>query len=386
MDQYDKHAWDALAVERERLINRQTRRLIPKAVRTRASDVVVRARDTAAAVPGYDQVAALVDEAVRTAGEAGGRIAADSVPRKRVLAAYRKAGHDVDLIADIRNLQLRHVDVVKPKLGPVYLSAGVASGALSGVVVSGGQIAAIAGGMTGGAIGTAAGGIGAAPGAGAGAAPGAAAVTSAMVGDTAAVLFASARVVFHTAAYYGYDVDRPEERIRALGVLNFAVAEQGTKLMAYNEAQKLAGMIARSATWKQLDANVITKIMQRVFSRLSQDLTKKRLGSSVVLAAVVLGPVSNARTISAASDAADLFYRQQFICDKYGLLFPRAAGEGEHVRADAHEDEVSISDIVDAEVVKDAVDEGIDGGDPPVEGQRGRALGRGGEGSDGDAT
>ena len=67
-------------------------------------------------------------------------------------------------------------------------------------------------------------------------------VVGAMAADTAAVLFGSAREVFHIAAYYGYDVDRPEERLRALGVLNYATATgQAAKNSAYNELQKLAG-------------------------------------------------------------------------------------------------------------------------------------------------
>jgi hypothetical protein len=49
-------------------------------------------------------------------------------------------------------------------------------------------------------------------------------VAGAMVSDAGITALASMRLVFHTAAYYGLDVSRPEERLRALGVLNFAAA------------------------------------------------------------------------------------------------------------------------------------------------------------------
>src|SRR5262245_19981177 len=99
-----------------------------------------------------------------------------------------------------------------------------------------------------------------------------------MAADTAAVLWASARAIFHTAAYYGYDVDRPEERLRALSVLNFATATgQVAKNRADLEAEKLAGMLVRGAARRQLDQNVLTKIVRRVFEALSMRLTKKSL-------------------------------------------------------------------------------------------------------------
>jgi hypothetical protein len=41
------------------------------------------------------------------------------------------------------------------------------------------------------------------------------------------------------------------------------------------ELEKLAGMIVRNATWRQLDQNVITKIMRRIFQLLGQRITKR---------------------------------------------------------------------------------------------------------------
>ena len=356
MDPYDQKAWDALARERHRLLNRSPRRLIPEAVRERAGTTTARARSRVQQVPGVDEAQRLIDETFRAASDVGGRFAADSLGTARIVAAYRKAGHDVEGISDIQALALRNLDQVRPTFGSAYTGIGVASGAAAGLTISGGEIAALLGSLTGGTIGAfGGGGVGAVPGAGAGAAPGAAVVAGAMAADTAAVLFAAARVVFHTAAYYGYDIDRPEERMRALSILSFATAGgQSTKLGAYNEVQKLTGLIVRNAAWKQLDANVITKIVRRIFGKLGERLTKQKLGQLVPVAGIVIGALFNGRTVSAAADAADLLYRQQFLCDKYDLPFPSA---GSTDPPDPAEDDISVSDIVDATVVNEDDDQ-----------------------------
>ena len=51
-------------------------------------------------------------------------------------------------------------------------------------------------------------------GAGAGAAPGIGTIVGVMAADAAAVLLAANRAVAHTAAYYGYDLDRTPTRRR----------------------------------------------------------------------------------------------------------------------------------------------------------------------------
>src|SRR5215207_4056931 len=94
-------------------------------------------------------------------------------------------------------------------------------GAGAGVVVTGGEVLA-----TGGSI----------AGAGAGAAPGAGAIVGAMAFDAASVLGATARLVAHTAAYYGYDVREPEEQMFALSVISWTSAgSEGAKVAAFQQ-------------------------------------------------------------------------------------------------------------------------------------------------------
>lgn len=358
MELYDQRAWDALERERRRQLARSPRRLVPAPIREQARQLGKKARAAASAVPGFGQAEELVDQMLRAAGDISAKVAANSLGAERILAAYRKAGHDsVELIPDIQRLSLRDIDNVKPRLDVAYIAAVAASGAAAGFAVSGGELAALVGGAAGGAVGGAAGaGAGAVPGAGAGAAPGAGVVVGAIAADSAAVLFATARVIFHIAAYYGYDADRPEERLRAMGVLNYATATgQATKNQAYVEVQKLAGLIVRNATWKQLDQNTITKIVRRVFEKLSQRLTKRKLGVALPVVGIAAGAVMNGVTLSQAADAADMLYRQQFLCDKYSIPLPSDRSEDASVDGD-NDDEISVADIVEAEV-KDSEDE-----------------------------
>jgi hypothetical protein len=357
VDPYDQKAWDALERERQRQLSRSPRRLVPAPVREQARRIGRKAHDGASSVPGFHQAEELVEEVFRAAGDVGAKLAAESLWRSRIISAYRKTGLEVELISDVQDLALRDVDKVKPGFDVAYIAAGLTSGAAAGFAVSGGEIAALVGGAAGGAAGgVAGGGAGAVPGAGAGAAPGAALVVTAMAADSAAVLFAAARVIFHTAAYYGYDVDRPEERLRALGVFNYATASgQAAKNKAYLEVEKLAGMIVRNATWKHLDQNVITKIVRRIFELLGIRITKQRLGAALPVIGIAIGATLNARTLSKTADAADLLYRQQFLCDKYDLPFPK--GQAQYTASPQDDDDIPIAEIVDEEIDDEAGEE-----------------------------
>ncbi len=106
---------------------------------------------------------------------------------------------------DVQDLPLRAIDDVIPGLRWRYsLVAGV-EGAGAGIVITGGELVAVFGSVAS---------------AGAASAPGAGTVIGAMEIDAATVLAASARVIAHTAAYYGYDVHVPEEELYALAVIN----------------------------------------------------------------------------------------------------------------------------------------------------------------------
>jgi EcsC protein family len=350
MDDFERRAWEDVQRRRERHLARRSRNLVPKPVRDRAARTARTAIGQVEELPGAVQAQQLAEGVAVGATEALARIARESLHTSRIISAYNKHAGPISTITDIRGLHLRTVDAVKPRLDAPYLLVGVTSGASAGFVISGGELAALFGGAGGGAAGAPAGGVGAIPGAGAGAAPGLATVAGAMVADAAVTAVAAMRLVFHTAAYYGFDVSRPEERLRALGVLNFATAtDQAMKQRAYQDLNRLVRMIVRNATWKQLDDNVITKIVHRVFRLLAERLTKRKLAAALPVAGIVIGAGLNARTLSRVADGADLLYREHFLRERHGLGIPDADDQ-DHAAANDEFVDISLVDVIVEEI------------------------------------
>jgi hypothetical protein len=342
MDEYEQRAWDELQKRRAKHLSHSPRNLVPKAVRNRSAIAGRLVAERAQELPGAGTMQELLEGVAQGAGGVVARIARDSLQTGRVLAAYEKrVDVPVTTISDIRSLSLRDVDAVLPHLDLPYMLAGATSGATAGFMISGGELMALIGAAGGGSIGVA-------PGAGVGAAPGVGTVVTAMAGDAAATALASLRLVYHTAAYYGYDVTRPEERLRALAVLNAASArDQLTKQAAYRELNKVVRLIVRNATWKQLDESVITKIMHKIFGALIERLTKARLGAALPVAGVVIGATLNARTLGRVADGAGDLYREQFLRDKHGLALPEddpATATGRDVI------DIPLADIIEEEI------------------------------------
>jgi hypothetical protein len=73
-------------------------------------------------------------------GDLAGRTAAASIRDGSVIKGYCKAGHELDNLADIRNLNLRDIRVVMPRLDLANTSAAMVEGAAAGFVVAGGEL------------------------------------------------------------------------------------------------------------------------------------------------------------------------------------------------------------------------------------------------------
>ena len=362
MNDYDWLAWQALQRERERQLSRRTRKLVPEAIRERAGSAGRNAVRRAQQLPGAEQVQEAAGSALQGLSEGVTRAARGSLRQSSITRTYAKAGHPVRDVTDIGALELRAIDELKPNLDNRYMAAGAAVGLGAGFVVAGGQIGAVLGAAGGGAAGAAGGaGVGVAPGAGVGAAPGAATVLGAIAADAAATTLASTRLVFHTAAYYGFDVKRPEERLRALAVLNYATArDQAAKQRAFIELNRLVKMLVRNATWKQLDENVMTQIIRRVFQRLTERMTKQKLAAAVPIAGIVIGAGINMRTLARVDDAADLVYRDQFLRDKYGIPLPAEEQDVTESPPDEEDGDIPLAEIIEEEAASATPDETAD--------------------------
>jgi EcsC family protein len=322
MSEYDGEAWDAL-IANERPSERS---FLPAVVRNRLQKTGEVAKRRIDSIPGSEQFQGLLMKALGGFTDLGSRAARASVRSGAVLKAYQKRGHAVESIEDIRKLPLSEMDKVKPHLDLAYMTASTVQGAAAGLAVSGGELLGLA----------------------SGGAPGVGVVVGAMAADAAAVLVASQRAVAHVAAYYGYDLTRPEEQMFALGVLNLGTSSDVTKAAAYLELNKLVQGLARKHTWDQLRQNVVTKVVEQVYAQLGIRLTQRKLGQAVPVVGVLIGAGVNAMTLRRVVDDAEHAYRKRHLQEKYGIvddvLLSTATAE--------RDDTIPIVDILDAEIVE----------------------------------
>ena len=327
----DDAAFEDVEDWKQRRLRTEGRRRVPARLRDRVSRAGVAAKHRLENLSGADRFETLFLDALRALTDLGARAAHASVRREAILAAYRKRGHDVQALNDIRRLDLSDITRVKPRLDLAYIAASTVEGAGAGLAVSGGQILAASGAVAG---------------AGMGAAPGVGTTVAALAADAAAVLVASHRAIAHIAAYYGYDVDEPEERLFALGVLDVGTAVGATaKYAAYVELHQIAGAFARQHSWMQLNEHVITRVVAEVYARLGLRLTQRKLAQAIPVAGIVIGAGLNAKLLSRIVDDADHLYRERFLRERYGIT------RAETCPPDGA---VPVTDIVDAEIVEDS--------------------------------
>lgn len=339
MTPYDERAWAEIVEWRQNRLTARTRRMLPAAVRDRAVKAGQNAKEKFEALPGAHEFESKFLETLGGLGDFGARTAMASVRDGSIIKAYRKRGHTVDDLDDIRKLHLQVIDRVKPKLGLAYTAGATAEGAVAGLAVSGGELLATAGGVFG---------------VGAGSAPGAATVIGAMAADAVAVLLGANRAVAHIAAYYGYDIDKPDERLFALAVLGMGTATGAGKVAAYAEINKLVQMLARRATWEQLRKNAVTRVVEQVFARIGIRITQRKLGQAVPIVGTVFGAGMNAKLFMSVTDDAEHIYRERFLRERHGLPAPdMSSATSEHSE---EADVIDVADLLD-EVLDRVVDD-----------------------------
>jgi hypothetical protein len=304
MSSYEHAAWQDIERWRgERLAVRE-RRLVPQRVRERVAKGGQIAKGRLEQVPGAEQLTAIVGNSIEGLLTLVNKTSEATLRRKAVVAAYAKRGHAVSELSDIQQLDLADIDKAKPRLGLRYTAFSAVEGAGAGLAVSGGELLTTAGGVFG---------------AGAGAAPGAGTVAAATAADAVLVLGAMTRAIAHTAAYYGYDTELPQERVFALGVLSFGMAQQTSKSVAYVQLNKLVNDLARRATWEQLNRNGVTRIVKAFYERFAVRLTKQKLGQAVPVLGIAIGAGLNARLLHNLTEDAEHLYRERFLREKYNL-------------------------------------------------------------------
>ncbi|MEQ1737520.1 MAG: EcsC family protein, partial [Rhodoglobus sp.] len=279
---------------------------------------------------------------VRSAGGAAGgvisKVGRVGLTPGHVVAKHQEAGHPVESLSDIRKLDLRDADDLLGRgIDWYYPVVAAVSGAGSGLVITGGDLAIAVSG-------------------GAAAAPGAAVIGGTMALDASVVLSLAARAVGQVALAYGYDPEAPEEKVFALSVVNLGTSmSTGAKYTAMADVSRLTQALFRTASWEALKSSVVAQLYVQFGTRFGVRVTKQGLGKVVPVIGIALGAAFNWATLEAMVDSARLAYRRRFLLEKYPHL---------------EENETSFgggSDSEDDEVIS-VLDELVDVGGPDLRG------------------
>ncbi len=232
------------------------------------------------------------------------------------MAKHVKRGHAVETLTDIRGLDLERVDRVRGRnLDLLYAGLGATSGAGAGLLITGGQVGVGSGVASG---------------------PGGAVVVASMTADVAAVVSLASRAVGVVALSYGYDPERPEEKIFVNSVINLGTASStAAKEAAFADIARLTQLLIRGSTWKKLSESVLVRVARDIAARLSIRFTQRSLGKLLPVAGVVVGATMNWSTLEAVVDSADIAYRRRFLLAKY----PHLADDGDIPVVDRFGDE-----------------------------------------------
>ena len=337
MSEYERIAWERVRSQVSAQIDKKSR--VPAKVRQSMDNAGDKARDAWDKVPRTDNLEEALVKALAGLKDLTLDPAMASVSESSVINRFVKHGHDVNVVSDIRGLDLEQLDRVMPKLRTRYSAAAAVEGAAAGLVVTGGEALAAFGTVFG---------------AGVGAAPGAASIASAMAVDAATVIAASARVTAHVGTYYGYEVCTPEEELFALSAMSFSNSgPQAAKLMAFQELSVVTQQLVRRKAWAELNEKLIVRVITEMFERLGLVITRRKLGQAIPVVGVVIGAGLNASYLQSVGKDAELAYRIRFLAEKHGLdpsdlapLHPADAA------MDAGGDYIDIQEIVDAELHK----------------------------------
>ena len=302
----DRAQWDVIQEWKAAQVNPRSPRVITQRIRSYVLTPVKKVVGLVGKIPGGAAIAGWISSAVMGLVEKATSAAESSVRRERIVKAPRRAGNDVECLEDIRNLNLAEIQLVRPHLKVGYAAVTATEGAVSSVFATGGAVAAILGL-----------GIASAPGIG---------VIAAAIGlDIATFLISSARLVSHTAAYYGYDTREPTEKLFSAMVLSQAIAprssaddhavETETSMRIFN---KVVRKLTKRGSMESVGNNALTASVNSLFAALGARLVGMKMAQILPLIGITVGMVLNASLIRTIGVTADHLYRERLLIERYG--------------------------------------------------------------------
>lgn len=302
----DRAQWDAIQEWKAAQVNPRSPRVITQRIRSYVFTPLKKVVGLAGKMPGVAAVAGWISSAVLGLVEKATSAAESSVRRERIVKAHRRAGNDVECLEDIRNLDLAEIQLVRPHLKVGYAAVTATEGAVSSVFATGGAVAAILGL-----------GIASAPGVG---------VIAGVIGlDIATFLASSARLVSHTAAYYGYNTKDPTEKLFSAMVLSQAIAprstaddhvvEKQTSMLVFN---KVVRKLTKRGSMESVGNNALTASVNSLFAALGARLVGMKMAQILPIIGIIVGMVLNASLMRTIGVTADHLYRERLLIERYG--------------------------------------------------------------------
>ncbi|WP_255379410.1 EcsC family protein [Raoultella sp. YJ] len=196
-----------------------------------------------------------------------------------IFEEFRGDGHHhINSHEDISSLTLEHVDKTVGWLAAKYKGIALTEGAGTGAV-----------GMAG------------------------------MIIDIPSLITLNLRAIGEYATYYGFDIERQEERLFAFNILGLSSSPTDlSKNLAMSQLIKISQDVARKKTWNELNKQAFVKVIQQISKTLGIRLTKAKLAQTIPVAGAVVGGGFNVYFTNKVCDAAYYLYRERFLAAKYG--------------------------------------------------------------------
>ena len=329
----DRAQWDAIQEWKAAQVNPRSPRVITQRIRSYVLTPLKKVVGLARKIPGVAAIAGWISSAVLGLVEKATSAAESSVRRERIVKAYRRAGNDVECLEDIRNLNLAEIRSVRPHLKVGYAVVTATEGAVSSVFATGGSVAALLG------LGIAS-------------APGIGVIMGAIGLDIATFLASSARLVSHTAAYYGYDTKDPAEKLFSAMVLSQAIAPRSTvddhaveKETSMRMFNKVVRKLTKRGSMESIGNNALTASVNSLFAALGARLVGLKMAQILPIIGIIVGMALNASLIRTIGVTADHLYRERLLMERY------AQGEDEDSPAAGAVGE-SNEDDLDAQITR----------------------------------
>lgn len=203
-----------------------------------------------------------------------------SVQKDAIYSEFHKHGHrNVNKAGDVHSLNLEDVDRVVSWLDAKYKGIALAEGAASGAL-----------GLPG------------------------------IAPDLIALIAMNLRAIAEYATYYGFDIQRQEERLFAMNVLGLASSPtDASKGLAMAQLVRISQDVAKKRAWKELEKHAFVQVIQQISKALGVRLTKAKLAQIIPVGGALIGGGFNAYFTSKVCDAAFYLYRERFLAARYGV-------------------------------------------------------------------